>query len=146
MKRPRSLTKLKKKATSDSIKNSSFRSGLEEKVALKLDELGVTFSFEPGWIEYVKPSKVHKYLPDFIVGDVIIECKGRFDSADRAKHLLIRKHYGRPSEGGIDIRFLFSNPRQRISKKSKTTYAMWCDRHGFRYADFGGLEELLNDE
>ena len=137
---------MRTKATSDSFVNSSFRSGLEEKVAQKLNELGVTFSFEPGWIEYVKPAKVHKYLPDFIVGDVVIEVKGRFDSSDRAKHLLIRKHYGHPDEGGIDIRFLFSNPRQRISKKSKTTYAMWCERHGFRYADFGGLEELLKDE
>ena len=34
----------------------------------------------------------------------------------------------------LDIRFVFSNPLTRISKKSKTTYAMWCEKHGFQYA------------
>ena len=112
-------------------------------MASRLGNLGVTFNFEPGWIEYLKPAKVHKYLPDFVVGNIIIEAKGRFESEDRSKHLLIRKQYGHPDEGGLDIRFLFSNPRQKISKKSQTTYAMWCERYGFKYADLNGLEELL---
>ena len=33
------------------------------------------------------------------------------------------------------LRFVFSNSKTRISKKSKTTYAMWCEKHGFKYAD-----------
>ena len=123
----------------------SFRSGLEGKVALGLQGLGVTFSYEPHWVEYLKPAKIHKYKPDFQIGDIYIEVKGRFDSADRAKHLLIKEYYGPPEEGEIDIRFLFSNPRQKISKKSKTTYAMWCEKHGFRYADLNSLSDLLKD-
>ena len=135
---------MKKKGTGDKL-DLPFRSGLEEKVASRLGNLGVTFNFEPGWIKYLKPAKVHRYLPDFVVGNIIIEVKGRFDSADRVKHLNIRKHYGHPDDGGLDIRFLFSNPRQKISKKSQTTYAMWCERHGFKYADLDGLEELLKE-
>ena len=36
---------------------------------------------------------------------------------------------------GRDIRFVFSNSRAKISKASKTTYAMWAEKHGFKYAD-----------
>ena len=114
-------------------------------MALGLKNLGVTFSYEPHWINYLKPAKVHKYKPDFQIGDVYIEVKGRFDSADRAKHLMIRNHYGPPEDGGLDIRFLFSNPNTRISKKSKTTYAMWCVKHGFRYAELNSLSDLIKD-
>ena len=32
-----------------------------------------------------------------------------------------------------------------ISKKSKTTYAMWCEKHGFKYADLNSLSDLIKD-
>lgn len=137
--------RLSRKPTTSIIEGARFRSGLEKKVALGLQGLGVTFDFEPGYIEYIKPARVHKYLPDFICGDIIIEAKGRFEAADRQKHLLIRETHGTPEEGGPDIRFLFQNPNQKINKRSKTTYAMWCDRHGFRYGTLQTLEDLLND-
>jgi len=35
----------------------------------------------------------------------------------------------------LDIRFVFSNSRNKLNKKSKTTYADWCDKHGFKWAD-----------
>ena len=35
----------------------------------------------------------------------------------------------------LDIRFIFSNSKSRISKKSNTTYGMWCEKYGFEYAD-----------
>ena len=49
---------------------------------------------------------------------IIIETKGRFVTADRQKMLLVKEQYP-----DLDIRFVFSNPNSRISKKSKTTYA-----------------------
>ena len=72
--------------------------------------------------------------PDFYVTsksgkEIIIETKGRFVATDRAKHLSIRKQFG----GTYDIRFLFSNPNVKLSKASKTTYAMWCRQHGFMW-------------
>jgi hypothetical protein len=104
---------------------------LEEKIASELRAKGVSFKFEDVVIEYHKPAKNHKYTPDFwLPNGVIVETKGRFVTADRQKHVLIRDQ--KPE---LDIRFVFSNSRQRISKTSKTTYAMWCERFGFKYAD-----------
>ena len=45
----------------------------------------------------------------------------------------------------LDIRFVFSNSRQKISKQSKTTYGMWCEKHGFLYADKTVPQEWLNE-
>jgi hypothetical protein len=34
----------------------------------------------------------------------------------------------------LDIRLVFSNPREKINKGSTTTYADYCERHGIIYA------------
>lgn len=107
-----------------------YRSGLEESVSAQLQSLGISFEYESKKVHYIKPARVAKYTPDFILPNgIIIETKGRFVTADRQKHLLILDQYP-----DLDIRFVFSNPKTRISKQSQTTYAMWCDRHGFMYA------------
>lgn len=108
-----------------------FRSGLEEKVGAQLERLGIKAEYETTKIKYLKPAKNATYCPDFILPNgIIIETKGRFITQDRQKHLLIKDQYPH-----YDIRFVFSNSRQKISKQSKTTYAMWCEKHGFLYAD-----------
>lgn len=108
-----------------------FRSGLEEEIAKKLTLKGVSFSFEELVINYTKPSRVSKYTPDFeLPNGIIIESKGRFVTADRQKHLLVKAQ-----NPEYDIRFVFSNSRSRISKKSATTYGMWCVKHGFKFSD-----------
>jgi hypothetical protein len=108
-----------------------YRSGLEEKVAQQLQALGIPVNYETEIIEYTKPAKVHKYHPDFkLPNGIYIETKGRFVSADRQKHLLVKAQ--NPER---DLRFVFSNSRGRISKQSQTTYADWCQKNGFKYAD-----------
>ena len=108
-----------------------FRSGLEESIAEDLTSKGVGFSFEELVIPYIKPEKPAKYTPDFVLENgIIIESKGRFLTEDRQKHLLVQKQHPE-----FDIRFVFSNSKTKISKRSKTTYADWCDKHGFKYAD-----------
>jgi hypothetical protein len=42
---------------------------------------------------------------------------------------LIKEQYPK-----LDIRFLFSNHKAKINKRSKTTYGMWCEKYGFLYA------------
>lgn len=109
-----------------------FRSGLEEQVAQQLRELGIDPSFEDrsDIIEYLKPARKSKYLRDFrLPNGIIIETKGRFVTADRQKHILIKQQHPH-----LDIRFVFSNPNARISKQSKTTYADWCLKYGFKFA------------
>lgn len=108
-----------------------YRSGLEEKLAVQLSQAGVEVAYESMTIPYEKPASTHKYTPDFpLPNGIIIESKGRFVTADRAKHLLIKKQHP-----DLDIRFVFSSSKARISKTSKTTYAAWCEKYGFKYAD-----------
>lgn len=114
-----------------------YRSGLEDKIAAQLRAGGIDPQYETLVIKYVKPERIAKYTPDFpLPNGIIIETKGRFVTADRQKHLLIKEQ--RPD---LDIRFVFSNPKTRISKTSMTTYAMWCEKHGFKYA-----AKLIPDE
>ena len=107
-----------------------YRSGLEKDTASYLRKHKVKFTYEEEKIKW-EDFKVRTYTPDFILENgIIIETKGRFVTADRRKHKLIKKQYG----DEYDIRFLFSNPNTKLSKVSKTTYAQWCRRHGFQYA------------
>ncbi len=120
---------------------NGYRSGLEEKIAQELLEAGINFDYEAHVIRYTKPEKAARYTPDFILPNgIIVETKGRFLTPDRQKMILIKQQHP-----DLDIRFCFSNSRQRIGKKSKTTYQMWCDKHGFPYADKSIPVSWLNE-
>ena len=109
---------------------AGYRSGLEQAVAADYDNLGISVEYESDLIRYIVPERGARYTPDFVQPNgIIIETKGRFETKDRQKHLLIKDQHP-----DLDIRFVFSNPKTRISKASSTTYAMWCDKHGFQYA------------
>lgn len=115
-----------------------YRSGLEDRISEQLTKLDVPFEYEKLKVRY-EVNEVRSYTPDFkLPNGVIIESKGRFVPADRKKHLLIQKQHPL-----LDIRFVFSNSRAKINKGSKTTYAMWCEKHGFLYADKLIPEEWL---
>lgn len=118
-----------------------FRSGLEERIAEQLDQLGVEYTYEKVKLKYIRPASEHIYTPDFVLANgIIVETKGRFLLADRMKHLMVKKH-----NPDLDIRFVFSNSNARISKTSKTTYAMWCRKHGYQFADKTIPEEWLDE-
>lgn len=106
-----------------------FRSGLEKRTAAWLKLRKVKFKYEETRIPYAV-SETRHYTPDFqLPNGIYIETKGRFLPSDRKKHLLVKKQYPE-----LDIRFVFSNPKAKIRKGSKTSYADWCDKHGFLYA------------
>lgn len=118
-----------------------FRSGLEERIAEQLDQLGVEYTYEKVKLKYIRPASEHIYTPDFVLANgIIVETKGRFLLADRMKHLMVKKH-----NPELDIRFVFSNSNARISKASKTTYAMWCRKHGYLFADKTIPQEWLDE-
>lgn len=105
----------------------AYKSKLEKSMGHLLDAMGVPYSYEPLRIPYVKE---HYYTPDFYIEEkYFIETKGRFLPVDRKKHLLIKEQHPE-----IDLRFAFQNPNGRLSKHSKTTYAEWCERHGFQWS------------
>lgn len=108
-----------------------FRSGLEEQVAHQLHTAGVPFEYESIKVHYTKPARNAKYSPDFILPNgIVVETKGRFVVEDRQKHLILRDQHPE-----LDIRLVFSNSKTKISKGSKTSYADWCIKYGFVYAD-----------
>jgi len=118
-----------------------YRSGLEETIAKDLKEAGISFLYEDKKITY-QVNQVRTYTPDFILPNgIIIETKGRFVVDDRMKHLMIREQYPH-----LDLRFVFSNSRNKIRKGSKTTYGDWCDKHGFLYADKRIPDEWLKQQ
>jgi len=120
-------------------KRSDFRSGLEYRVAKELEDNGFTYEYEKLRIKYQR--KPSTYTPDFeLHNGIIIEGKGRFISSDRAKHLLIKEQHPE-----LDIRFVFSNSSSKLYKGSKSTYASWCEKHGFLYADKLIPKDWLNE-
>ena len=136
MAKPRSSSR---KSRAAGIK-AGWRSGLEEKVGEELKAQGIPYGFESSKIEYLEPARKRKYTPDFFLPNgIIVETKGRFTAADRKKHLLVKEQY--PS---LDLRFVFSNSNQKLYKGSKSTYADWCVKHGFKYADKSVPKEWLN--
>ena len=118
-----------------------YRSGLEHKISLYLKENKCKFTYETVKIEW-EDLAYRTYTPDFILNNgIIIETKGRFLTTDRRKHLCIKKQHPK-----LDIRFVFTNSRSKLSKGAKSTYAEWCIKHGFRYYDRIIPEDWLKEK
>jgi len=110
---------------------NGYKSGLEKTIAKQIEDVtGFPAAYETEVIEYIDPM-IHKYRPDFSLPNGIkVETKGYFLPKDRRKHLLVKQQHPE-----LDIRFVFSNSKTKLSKASKTTYGSWCEKHGFIYAD-----------
>ena len=106
-----------------------FRSKLEERVATLLTTLGVSYEYETEKLSYTIE---HNYTPDFVLPNyVYLETKGYWDAADRRKVLAVKR-----DNPEVDLRMVFQSPYNTISKKSKTTYAKWCERHGIPWTAY----------
>ena len=111
-----------------------YRSGLEEKIGKQLDDLQVEYTYETEKISYVQPAKKRTYKPDFIKNKkngekLYIETKGYWPPAERKK-----MEYIKQSNPTLDIRMVFSNPNNKISKTSKTTYGDVATKLGIPFA------------
>jgi hypothetical protein len=123
--------KVTKKSSTWVARKYGFKSGLEENISIQIEGKGIVVQYESEKIPYIVPATQHTYNPDFkLPNGIIVETKGRFVAADRKKHQLVKEQH--PT---LDIRFVFSNSKNKISKNSKTTYGMWCEKNGFKYAD-----------
>ena len=113
-------------------KNIKFRSKLEEKVADLLEGLGVSYEYEPEKLSYTIE---HNYTPDFVLPNYIyLETKGYWDPADRRKVLAVKR-----DNPDVDLRMVFQSPFNTISKKGKTTYAQWCEKHDIPWTSFHNI-------
>lgn len=120
---------------------NGYRSGLEERIAEELAAKGIKVTFEGTKVFYTPPTKLRSYTNDFpLPNGILVETKGRFVTEDRQKHKAIKTEHP-----DLDIRFVFSNSKTKLSKGSKTTYANWCDQYGFLYADRSIPDAWLNE-
>jgi hypothetical protein len=112
--------------------SEKFRSGLEEKVSDLLKELGVLYEYESTKVPYVIQ---HTYTPDFLLPNgIFLECKGYWDAEDRRKIRNIKEQ-----SPELDIRMVFQSPFNKISKKSKTTYAKFCEKIGVPWCSYTNI-------
>ena len=119
----RAFNKLKNK------KEPKFRSNLEKNIADLLTGLGVSYEYESEKLGYTIE---HNYTPDFVLPNyTYLEAKGYWAPEDRRKILAVKK-----SNPDVDIRMVFQSPYNTISKKSKTTYAKWCERHDIPWSSY----------
>ena len=113
-------------------KTSKFRSKLEENIANLLDGLGVSYEYESEKLGYTIE---HNYTPDFVLPNyTYIEAKGYWSPADRRKILNVKK-----ANPEVDLRMVFQSPYNTISKKSKTTYAKWCEKHDIPWSSYQNI-------
>tara|TARA_B110000046_G_C12971553_1_gene389145 strand:+ start:1013 stop:1471 length:459 start_codon:yes stop_codon:yes gene_type:complete len=124
----------------DAIKHG-YRSGLEHTISVYLTELKQRYKYEALKIEW-EDLTYRTYTPDFILSNgIIIETKGRFLTADRKKHIAIKKQHP-----DLDIRFVFTNSRSKLQKGAKSSYGQWCIKYGFRYYDRIIPEDWLKEK
>jgi hypothetical protein len=102
----------------------AFRSGLEEKVADLLTNLGVKYEYESTKVPYVLQ------LPN----GVYLETKGHLTDEDRRKMKAVKA-----ANPDLDVRFVFQSPFNKIYKGSKTTYAKWAEKHGFLWCAYHSI-------
>jgi len=122
-------------------KKYGYRSGLEHKVSLYLDERNINYEYECMKIEW-EDLAYRTYTPDFVLDNgIIIETKGMFTAADRRKHLAIKKQHPK-----LDIRFVFTSSKSKLRKGAKSTYGEWCEKHGFRCYDRIIPEDWLKEK
>ncbi len=114
----------KSKAVKD---NGGFRSGMEAKLVPPLLARGA--EYEPVFLNYT--SLIGKrYIPDVVLPNgIALEIKGWFTPADRSKMIAVKQCYPL-----LDIRMVLASPHQKLNKTSKTTQAMWCDKHDFKWS------------
>ena len=106
---------------------TTYRSRLEERLARWFELNGHQFEYETLKLNYTLTAT---YIPDFILPNgVILEAKGYFKPADRRKMLAIKKQHP-----DLDIRLVFQQPYNTLTKTSDTTYSKWAEKNGFKWA------------
>ena len=116
-----------KKTNQHSKKPTKYKSGLEKRFAELCFKNGVKAEYEKTRFKFVK---VGHYTPDWKINDKLyVETKGYFSPSNRGNLLSFREQHP-----DVEIFLVFGQPENRLTKKSKTTYAAWCEQHGFRWA------------
>lgn len=122
-----------------------FKSGLEDGLSDFLTTNGKKFGYETEKIKFTQPAMNRTYTPDFVItktnGETVyLETKGRWTKIDRERFDWIFDQHP-----GIDIRFVFQTPNAKLYKGSKTTYAQYCDKKGWKWSKKVIPDEWLDE-
>lgn len=129
-------------------KKTRRRSGFEDKFEENLKQRDVDFGYETETLEYTYTiparEKLERYTPDFPIitksgKKIYIETKGRLTADNRKKYLRVKRLTG------VDLRFVFQRPNNKIYKGSKTTYWQWAEKNGFLWAKTRCPDEWLEE-
>ena len=113
------------------VEGITYRSKLEAQVASRLPP---GCQYECRKVFYITE---HAYTPDFeLPNGVFLEVKGFWAPEDRSKIKAVLKH-----NPDMDIRMVFQRPQCRINRKSRTTYADWCDKHGIPWCSADAIPD-----
>lgn len=112
-------------------KKAGYRSKFEHTIAQWLEEAEINFEYEPCKLEYIVPESKHRYTPDWKIGKIFFESKGKLTATDRKKILHVLS-----SNPSVDIRIIFQNADVKLNKGSPTTYGMWATKHGIKWYDW----------
>lgn len=112
-------------------KRGVFKNPQEARISRELHDMRILHSYEQHKITYTPSRTTAYYIPDFYIPhkNIYIEYKGYFSCKDRQKHLDVRKCHPH-----LDIRIVFHNPNNKLSKHSRTTYGDWCNKHKITWA------------
>lgn len=119
-------TKKITKSKSDNLK-SKYERNVAEIITKKLNK-SINDIYEVKSFKYQQKPK--SYTPDWQISEnVYIETKGYLDTADRQKLILVKEQ-----NPEITICLLLQTPNHKITKQSKTTYAEWAEKNGFKWS------------
>lgn len=127
--------------------SKGFRSKFELDVSKWFEENKLEVVYEPCKVKYTVPESLHSYTPDFqprgsgtksdLGRTIFFEAKGFFSLADRKKMLYVIK-----SNPDMIFKMILQNSSMKISKRSKTTYADWCDKNKIEWCDWKDKTKL----
>lgn len=123
------------------VSKNKYRSRFEADFARDLEQRGIEYEYEKEILEYFFKKKgkclkcggknvvvQHNYNPDFKIGRLYIETKGRLTSTDRSKMKAVKL-----CNPELDIRFVFQYDNW-CTKLKRERYSDWCTKHGYLYA------------
>lgn len=109
-------------------KQLNYKSKFEAEIASKYPQL----IYEEEIIYYLVPETKRKYLPDWKIKEgIYIESKGKLTTDDRKKLLYVKEQHPE-----LKVYLLFQNAYNKLSKRSQTTYAEWCNKNGIEWSDW----------
>lgn len=114
--------------SSKKIKDPRFKSRFEEYIWELCVKYNNPVEYEPIRLSYILEKT---YTPDFrLKNGIIIEAKGRFDADMRRKMLAVKRKHPH-----LDIRFVFQNAQNKLSRSAKMRYWEWSELHNFKWSE-----------